>query len=64
MTILEKAASGESWREFLEYKRERQHLDARQERELCSFIERGGYLPLCRSWTRSEERRVGKECRL
>lgn len=54
MTILEKAASGESWREFLEYKRERQHLDARQERELCSFIERGGYLPLCRSWTAGE----------
>ncbi len=54
MTILEKASCRESWQAFLNYKLERQHLDAGQERELRDFMERGAYLPLCQAWARGE----------
>lgn len=52
--ILKKAASEACWYEFLEYKLDRQHLDAREEREIRDFIERKAYLSLCEVWSRGE----------
>lgn len=50
VTILEMAGCEASWLEFLEYKLNRQHLDAREEREIREFIKRKAYLPLCDAW--------------
>ena len=52
--ILKKAASEACWYEFLEYKLDRQHLDAGEEREIRDFIERKAYLSLCEAWSRGE----------
>lgn len=49
-TILQKAAEEENWRIFLTYKTEKQHLSATEEKELCHFIEKKAYLPLCQAW--------------
>ena len=53
-TILEMAASEACWQEFLEYKLERQHLDARQEREIRDYIVRKAYQPLCEACKKGE----------
>lgn len=53
-TILEMASCEACWQEFLEYKLSRQHLDAREEREIRDFMERKAYLPLCDAWRRGE----------
>lgn len=47
--ILELAATRESWLAFLNEKRERQHLSRREEEQIREFIDRQGYLPLCRA---------------
>lgn len=49
-SILEKAASEESWRAFLEYKLTKQHLSQKEAQELLSFIDQKRYLPLCSAW--------------
>lgn len=48
-TIIELAATRESWQAFLAYKKEKQHLGQQRERELQEFIDREGYLPLCQA---------------
>lgn len=53
-TILEKASCQEFWQEFLEYKLDRQHLSAREEKEIREFMERKAYLPLCEAWRQGE----------
>lgn len=52
--ILKKAANEACWHEFLEYKLSRQHLDAREEKEIRDFIERKAYMSLCEVWSRGE----------
>ncbi len=47
--MVQLAAARESWQAFLTYKKEKQHLGKQKERELQEFIDREGYLPLCRS---------------
>lgn len=54
MTILEKASCQEFWQEFLKYKLDRQHLSAREEKEIREFMERKAYLPLCEAWRQGE----------
>lgn len=54
MNILEEASCRDSWQEFLNYKIDRQHLSAREEKELRDFMEREAYLPLCEAWRRGE----------
>lgn len=46
---MELAATRESWLAFLNEKRERQHLSRREEEQIREFIDRQGYLPLCRA---------------
>lgn len=53
-TIMELAATRESWQAFLTYKREKQHLCRQKEKELQEFIDRQGYLPLCRACREGE----------
>lgn len=53
-TMLQKAASEESWREFLTYKLEKQHLSGAKEKEIREFIETKAYLPLCVAWEQEE----------
>lgn len=54
MNLLEEASCRDSWQEFLNYKIERQHLSAREEKELRDFMEREAYLPICEAWKRGE----------
>lgn len=54
MNILETASCRDSWQEFLDYKTDRQHLSAGEEKELRDFIRREAYLPLCEAWRRGE----------
>ncbi len=49
-SILEEAASEESWLAFLNYKLTKQHLDCREEALLRGFVQRKAYLPLCEDW--------------
>lgn len=49
-TILEEAADGQIWQEFLAYKLEKQHLSGSEEKEIREFIEEKAYLPLCLAW--------------
>lgn len=53
-TILEKASCQKFWQEFLEYKLDRQHLSAWEEKEIREFMERKAYLPLCEAWRKGE----------
>lgn len=48
--ILELAGQETAWREFLAYKITHQNLHKKEERILCSFIDRQAYLPLCQAW--------------
>ncbi|MDE7224230.1 MAG: reverse transcriptase/maturase family protein, partial [Acetatifactor sp.] len=47
--LIERAADRESWLAFLNEKRRKQHLNRREEEEIQDFIDREGYLPLCRA---------------
>lgn len=47
--LIEQAAARESWLAFLSEKREKQHLSRQEEQEIQDFIQREGYLPLCRA---------------
>lgn len=46
-TILELAEREDAWREFLEYKLEKQHLNHREETAIRQFIEEKAFVPLC-----------------
>lgn len=48
-SIMELAATRESWQAFLIYKKEKQHLSSQKEKALQDFIDREGYLPLCQA---------------
>lgn len=48
-TIMELAATRESWQAFLAYKKEKQHIGQQEEQELQAFIDRAGYQALCRA---------------
>lgn len=48
-TIIELAATWESWQAFLAYKKEKQHMGQREEQELQAFIDRAGYQAQCRA---------------
>ena len=45
--IIELAAARESWLAFLNEKKEKQHLNNKEEKQIRDFIDRQGYLPLC-----------------
>lgn len=47
--LIDQAAARESWLAFLNEKRERQHISRQEEQEIRDFIDREGYLPLCRA---------------
>lgn len=47
--IVELAATRESWLAFLNEKKEKQHLSHKEEKQIRDFIDRQGYLPLCKS---------------
>ena len=49
-SIIQKAASEENWIAFLNYKKEKQHLQAKEEKEIQEFIDRKAYLDLCQAW--------------
>lgn len=48
-TIMELAATRESWQAFLAYKKEKQHIGQQEEQELQQFIDRAGYQALRRA---------------
>ncbi len=50
-TIIEDAGKEDSWRSFLQYKTEKQHLSKEEEKQLAYFIERKAYLPICKLWS-------------
>lgn len=49
-SIIQKAACEENWIAFLNYKKEKQHLQAKEEKEIQEFIDRKAYLDLCAAW--------------
>lgn len=49
-TMLQEAASEESWLAFLNYKTEKQHLAQTEEKEIREFIGKKGYAAFCRAW--------------
>lgn len=49
VNLIKLAATRESWLAFLDEKREKQHLSRQEEQEIRDFIDREGYLLLCRT---------------
>ena len=48
--ILQLAGQEAAWQEFLDYKKEKQNLSRREEKEIEDFILQKAYLPLCEAW--------------
>ena len=49
-SILTLAGKEAAWQEFLTYKKEKQNLSRREEKEIEDFILQKAYLPLCEAW--------------
>lgn len=53
-TIIEEAENAKCWYDFLAYKTVKQHLSAKEEKDIREFVEKKAYLPLCEAWKKQQ----------